>query len=356
MTESIATVSLDEFFSSMPTGSLDRAILNNLRGINHRQIKGMVPSNKKMSGYTFFVRPQLNLQTDNIRNVRKLTPLLSNKPSSIQRYIRCMLDPRMMESVNFFGQWSTQPLACPLVDNRNPFIPILTNNLETISGWPSISVPTFTSKPGLYNEAYSMVDGRVVNNETFDITANFVNTRGDPTLYLFYVWSLYMSYVFDGRLVPYLDFITENEIDYNTRIYRLVMDSTKEKVVEIAATNAAFPVGVPIGDGFDIGGDKPYIEANKEISMRFRCMGVDYFDDILIKEFNDTVSIFNPSMRDSKRDEDMVRVPTLFINNFNNRGYPRINPSTSELEWYVDQDVYEQALQKIMTRDALGRF
>ena len=45
MADKITTKSLDELFSAMPTWSLDRAILNNLVGINHRQIPGMLPSN-----------------------------------------------------------------------------------------------------------------------------------------------------------------------------------------------------------------------------------------------------------------------------------------------------------------------
>lgn len=347
MSSAVTSKSMDELFSGMPTGSLDRAILNNLKGINHRQIQGMLPSNKDMPGLTFFVRPQLNMQRDNIRNVRQLASLLTSVPTSIQTYIRCMLDPRLMTGISY-NTGSIPPINCPIVDNQSAFIPILTNNLTSMSGWPSIAVPTFTSKPGLYNESYSMVDGRVLNNEVFDLSVNFRNTRGDPVLYLFYVWVLYMSMVFEGRLVPYLDFITENEIDYNTRIYRLVLDYKKEKVTKITACNAAFPVGVPIGDAFDIPGDKPYSEANKEIGMRFKCMGVNYFDDILVKEFNDTVAIFNPSMADDRRDSDMMPVPAAMIQAFNHRGYPRIEPSTSRLEWYVPIESYTKKAGQIL--------
>jgi hypothetical protein len=307
----------------------------------------MLPMNKDMPGYTFFVRPQLNMQKDNLRNARKMTPLLSSVPTSIQTYIRCLLDPRLITGVRYSGGSIIPPIACPLIDNSMAFIPMLTNNLESISGWPSISVPTYTSDTGLYNEAWSAVDGRVVNNETFDITANFYNTKGDPILFFFYIWVLYMSYVFDGRLVPYLDFITENELDYCTRIYRVVLDPTKTKVTKLAATNAAFPVGVPIGDAFDIPGDKTYLDANRVVSMRFKCMGVDYFDDILVKEFNDTVAIFNPSMLDENRDNDMVKIPNELITKFNSRGHPRINPHTSAMEWYLSYSEYEKRLSEL---------
>ena len=345
MADTVTTKSLDELFSAMPTGSLDRAVLNNLVGINHRQIPGMLPTNKDMPGLTFFTRPQLNMQKDNLRNVRQLSQLLTDNPTSMQRYIRCMLDPRLINGITGIPQ-----IGCPIVDNQLAFIPILTNNCMSQSGWPSISVPTFSSKAGLYNEVFSMVDGRVLNNEAWDLNVNFRNTRGDPILYLFYVWTLYMSAVFEGKLVPYLDMIAENEIDYNTRIYRLTLDYKRRKVTKIAATHASFPVGVPVGDPFNDSGDRVYSEANQEIGMTFRCMGVDYFDDILVKEFNQVVAIFNPSMEDENRDSQMMPIPWGMLQVLNHRGYPYINPDTSELQWYISLSDYSAMAQETLNK------
>ena len=78
----ILPYSLDDLFASTGVGSLDKAIGNNLYGINHRQTATPVPSNKDTYGLTFFVRPQLNLQTDNIRNVRQFYPLLTENETS----------------------------------------------------------------------------------------------------------------------------------------------------------------------------------------------------------------------------------------------------------------------------------
>ena len=347
MASTVTSSSLEELFESLPTGSLDRAIYNNLRNINHRQVPGMLPSNRDMPGLTFFVRPQLNMQRDNIRNVRKLAALLSSVPTSIQTYIRCMLDPRLMAGAIFGGKPFPQE-ACPIVDNQMAFIPILTNNLTSISGFPSISVPTFQSKAGLYNESYTMVDGKVIEYGSFDITANFRNVRGDPILMLFYVWTLYMSYVFEGLLVPYMDMITDNRLDYNTRIYRLTLDYQKKYVTKIAACNVAIPTGVPIGDAFDISGDKNYNDANNDISMRFSCTGMEYFDPILVKEFNACVAIFNPSMSDKLRSQSMIAIDPKLINNFNFRGYPYINPATSELQWFVSATEFNNTAAAIL--------
>lgn len=332
--------SLDDYFQSTPIGSIDKAIGNNLYGINHRQTPNAVPSNRDMYGLTFFVRPQLNMQMENIRNVRIFSPLTTTNTRSIQQFVKCTLDPRLISGYSFRTIAKIIALSCPLVDNSNPFIPVLTNNLKSISGWPDVTAPVRSSKPGLYNESQSIVDGISKNYETFNIDATFRNTRGDPVLYMFYVWLHYMTNVFEGKLVPYLDFISENEIDYNTRIYRLVLDKDRNKVTKIAATGACFPISVPTGSFFDFNDERPFNDQNKDITIRFQCNGVDYQDDVTVKEFNQTVVIFNTNMDDKNRENTMIPVSKSLLPMFNNRGYPRINPQTYELEWWVDRNMF----------------
>lgn len=344
----IGPFSVEDFFQTTPVGSIQRAIGDNLYGINHQQIAGAVPSNKDLYGLTFFVRPQLNLQTDNVRNERLFYPLLTKHELSIQRYVRCMLDPRLMDGYGT-GDAAIARIPCPLVDNQQAFIPVLTNNLLSISGWPDMVLPTFKSERGLYNEVYAQADGNVKNYENIPITASFRNTRGDPILYMFHVWLHYQALVFEGILVPYPDFITENEIDYMTRIYRIVLDPTRTFVRKIAACGVGFPVSVPTGSFFDYNSEQPYNDQNKEISIQFECLGAIYQDDILIKEFNQTVGIFNPGMTDKSRSSSMVKLPKEWILNFKNRGYPRINPDNYQLEWWVDKELF-----KIRTQAFLG--
>jgi hypothetical protein len=231
----------------------------------------------------------------------------------------------------------TQPeLKCPFVDPEQAFIPILTNHLKSISGWQDILVPIHTSKEGAYKEEHSMVDGIVTNYTAYDIEATFRNSKGDAIMLLFYVWEQYMAAVAEGTLMPYPDFIVENAIDYNTRMYRLVLDPSKTKVQKIAANGVALPTSLPVGAYFDFSVDKPYNDANSDITIRFKCLGAQYFDDILIDEFNKTVQIFNPAMRqESLNREKMVKIPLEMLNIFNNRGYPRIDPDTYELSWWV---------------------
>lgn len=349
MAESLLSINISDFISVTSAGSLDRALLNNLQGINFLRSPSALPMTKDMPPLLFFVRPQLNMQRDNIRNVRQLSMLLSSVPRSMQTYIRCMLDPRLAEGVRF-ANGSIPPVYCPIIDNKQAFIPFFTNNVTSMSPWPSITVPTFTSKPGLYNESYFQADGRVLNSETWDLNMNIRNVHGDPSLLLLYVWELYQSLVFEGKLVPYLDFITENEIDYCTRVYAIVLRPDGKTISKIAATHASIPVGLSIGESFGVSGDRVYSDANRDLSVTFKSAGVDYFDPILIKEFNACVSIFNPAMEDGNREQLMVKIPWRLAETFNNRPgvYPRIEPRTKTLDWYAPVELFNSIAGELL--------
>lgn len=315
-------------------GSLTSAQTNNLFGINHRGVGNPIPNNADNYGLTFFTRPRLNLSYDNISMVRMLTPLLSKDDLSIQRALRVLLDPD--------GQ-----ISSGLVDPLNPFIPMLTNNLVSISGWPDVLVDTYTSKEGLHKEAWSMVDSVARNMGTYDVTATFRNIAGDPISLLFTIWVHYASLVYLGDLVPYPNMVLQNEIDYQTRIYRLILDPNRQYVQKIGACGAGFPVNSPLGASFDYTNNKPFNDNNDQLSIQFRCMGADYMDPILIKEFNDLVTKFNPSMRDESRGSIYRKLTKDETYYFNYQGYPRIDPYTFELQWWMPIEEYNANLSGV---------
>lgn len=351
-------VSLDDLSQNSAIGSLSNAITNNIYGFNHRQTPAAIPINKDHYGFTFFTRPQLNMQTSNIRNLRILMPLVTAGEISYQRAIRCLLDPRLLAQYgnNEDDDRVDRNMQCPIVDNKQAFFPLLTNHLISISGWQDITTPTFSAKEGLYKDGYSMVDGITTNYTTYDITATFRNSRGDPITMMFYYWTHYASAVFEGTLMPYLDMITQNEIDYNTRIYRIVLDSSKKYVQRLAATGASFPIAVPIGGIFDYSNEKPYNDVNSEIAIPFRCMGAIYNDEILIWSFNKTVTTFNKDMTDGLRESRMVLLEDpQYMEIFNNRGYPRIDPKTYAFEWWVPRTTWDSRLEAFAQfKDELG--
>lgn len=332
---------LFEVSKSSAFGNIGNSIGRAFYGINHRGQPGIIPINKDYHGLTFFTRPELNFSEANLRNDRRLTKLLTGNDYSMERIIRCYLDPRVQ---------SQYKVKAPLVDNNQAFIPILTNTLLSISGWPDDVNPTFESDPGMYGEVFGHIDGPPDIYRSYDVTANFRNVIGDPVTKLFYYWSRYARLVHEGlSLVAYPENIIERRVDYNTRIYRLVLDETKTYVTEIAACGASFPLSSPTGAKFNFEHDKPINDSNDQISIPFRCYGFISYDDILIKQFNTVVGMFNRGMQDDQRTNgSYVKVPINALSLFNNYGYPRIDPYTKELEWWVSAQVFNDLLPGIL--------
>lgn len=340
-TDTIVAYSLDDFYQTSGLGSHERAIGDYHFGIDYDQIRPAIPTSKYQQGYTFFVRPQLNLQDDNILNLRRFHGLRNRNAKSVQRYVRTMLDPRLMYGYGN-GIYRKNKLNCPIVDPQLAFIPCLTNNITSVSGWPQGVLETFTSKPGLYGEVYVQVDSSGRQYGTFDIDINFKTMLGDTILLLFHVWHHYMAAVFEGILYPYPDFLIENTIDYQTRIFRIELDQTKTHVLSMQSTGPAIPLVDPVGALADFDINKPLVDQSKDITMRFRCTVFETLpDDILIDEFNRIIQIFNPSMKEGQRNKHMAKIEHHDRPLFRNRAYPRINPDTYEMEWWVWGDYYD---------------
>jgi hypothetical protein len=313
------------------------AIGDALRGFNHRQTPNGIPMNRDRHGYIFFTRPMMRMTTANLRKERLFNQMLSTNTSSYSYMFRCMLDPS-------YGGHNTDSLQSPLIDDDQAFIPMLTNLVTSATGWPDLALDMYQSHPGAYKETFGFVDDIAKNYTSFDITVNFRNIPGDPITGLFFTWCHYAAAVYEGQLNPYPDMIVNNEIDYMTRIYRLVMDQSNTKVQKIAATGASFPWNVPIGGSFNFANDRPFNDVNHNISISFKSYGAIYTDEILIDEFNRTVQLHNPTRADGTRTSLYTKVPAEALNIFNNMGYPRINPDNYHLEWWVTNQMYQYYL------------
>lgn len=338
---------IDDFQTkTQVTGSINKAIGNTLYGINHQKSKSVLPTNKDDYGYTFFTRPQLNLQDSNLRKDRKFFNLLTTEPNSIHRYVRCMLDPRLSKdhaNSKVFGDRNSPSqgtIISPLVDENMGFIPVFTNTIKTISGWPDTVMPAFVSKAGTFKEQWSIPDGSVEIYDAFDLSATFQNIYNEPISLILDTWLRYMALVFEGITGPYIDYITENMIDYNTRIYRLVMDETRRYVKKIAATGAAWPMNDATGKFFDFNDSVKYNDQTKTINVRFKCMGAIYNDPILYREFNEVSAIFNPDVRNmlEGKPHNLEVIPYDLLDLLKNRGYPIIDLDTYELKWYINKN------------------
>ena len=331
-------------------GPLNAGITSAFTGHNYRGLGNPAPVNNEQYGMVFFTRPRLNLSYDNLIRDRTFVGMLNENEASIPRAIRCILDPKLEKLGSAAG-----PITSRLSDPHNAFISIASNCLETMSGWPDPYIDTYTSRSGIYKDEWSMVDSYCKNYSAWDMSCNFRNIVGDPIGFMFHAWTQYASLVREGTFDPHMEMIMENEIDYNTRIYRVILDPSRRFVTRISACGAAFPTSNSIGSMFNYSTDGIYNRDGDQISVTFRCMGAMYYDPILIDAFNKTVWMFNEAMRseeqtaedphgDALRLRTLVKLPPAERHLFHGQGYPRINPHTAELEWWIPKVDYDATL------------
>lgn len=329
---------IDQIIQNTGLSPRDRSIEDSFRGLNITGRNNAISLNTENHGYTFFTKPLMNLSDGNCMVDRRLSQILNPNVDSIERKIRAYLDPRQHQEN---GQdW------CPGVDMFNPFIPLLSNNLISLTGWEDFTLNLSTTAPGVYRDAMSYVDDVPYQFNTYDLQMTTRNISGDPISLLFFIWCVYMGLNNEGRIMPYTDLVLLREFDANTRCYRLVMDATKTYVTRIAAPGACLPMNAPTGQILNFTGDgseTPFQTANDQLNFSIRCMGLTVYDHILIYEFNDLVETFNPAMRPDARGTAMVKLKANEKNFFNFAAYPWINVERHmELEWYVWRNVYEQ--------------
>lgn len=326
---------IDDVMKVSNLGPISNALTNHFYGINHAQLAPLIPHNNDHIGLTFFTKPTLNLSDNVLVGNRHLAGLLTGNQHSIQRTVRCILDPKIARD--------TKRYPCVLNDHLQAFIPLLSNSLLTMSGMQSIALRTYTSPTGRMGEELSMVDDWPLNYRSYDIQASFKNTQGNPLLLLFLTWIYWsaFSYVSPHYAVRYTEDILANRIVYTTRPYRLLMDQNKKHVTGIWAPHYAFPINLETGNIFAFDYEKPLNLAAKQMDVTFRCVGNIINDDLLIEQFNQTVWMMNPNMHDQVRNSVMIKVPMYLMKIFNHNGYPRINPKNYELEWYVTKEKYE---------------
>lgn len=348
-----------KFSSSM--GDVSTALGNAMYGVNHNNEAIALKSHRNRGGYTFFTRPQLCLTSTNLAYSRMFIHLLDKEQNSVLSFVRRTLDPRLMGSKEIvFGNvdstvgavYKAQPLGAKngpiFLDNDNIFIPLLSNSIKSISGFPDPALPTYASSENIRGGQWIIGDGHLDIFRSYDVSVTFEDYYGIPIILLFNYWINYIAEVFSNTgMQPYPDMIAYNEIDYNTRIYRLIMDETNRYVRMIYACGAAFPSSIDMGRMFNYNRDNVYGEDVADVNITFKCVGANYNDPILIDEFNKTVCIGNPKLKEARinlllgksNDEivvnNYVKIPFAFKQYFNFRGYPLINPNTMELEWYI---------------------
>lgn len=334
-------------------GELSRAYTNTLMGFDHRFAGIPVPVNTDSRGMIFFTRPRMNLSYDNIMRDRTLMFMAGEDKNSLGRAIRSWLDPiasRGTYAAAGYNEDNGRPkVESNLVDDRSPFIPVLSNALLSMGGWPDIVAEYFSSDQGIRKEQFFYYDGPRRYYGEYDLTCSWRNLPGDPITSLLQAWIMYGMNVLSGNMLPYPNAIVEREIDYNTRIYHFILDPSRRFIQKAAACGAAAPISAGIAAAFNFSSDQPYAQDNmRQISAPFHCVGVDYNDPIIFDEFNRLQAHYNPDMATiNSRETYLVKVPYNELNLFNNYGYPYIDPLSLELQWWVYKPHYDRVKESM---------
>ena len=323
-------------------GNIKNTCFNTLHGINPLQNGIPASKNTDSQGLVFFTRPCMNLTYDNISKSRKLNNLLTSDPTTVSFGIRQLLDPRRGGTYHHNGQVAesdeiAEGQTKTVIDANSPFIHIFSNLLTNLTGWPDESLGMYISEPGLKNEVTAQVDHLGNQYGQFQLTANFRNVIGDPISAILTAWFEYAKNVSKGKMVPYMEMISRRELDYFTRIYRLILDPTKRYIQKMACTGVAIPTANPTGASFQYSSDSASLTENNEISVPFTCIGYDYNDPIIVRDFNRTVRMFNNEMSGDYLTTEMVKIEIENIPEFNFQAYPLINHDM-ELLWYVRKE------------------
>ena len=329
---------------SSGNGDLQTAMQNLFYGINQRATGTAIAANSDHYGLTFFTRPRLNLSYHNVLADPRLETILTEDKYSLARAIRAMLDPE--NNVGHYGN----PVRSPLIDPKQAFMPMFSDLLLSLSGFPDQVIDSFTSDEGAYKEVYGFVDTVPRDFSTFDLTATFKNIAGDPITLALNVWLNYARNVYNGTMVPYPDSIYYNEVDYNTRIYRMTLDPSRTFVQKICCTGASYPTTDPIGSCFNFNMEQPTNEDNAQLPVQFKSFGIYYNDPRVIHWFNRVVADFNYDMsysvpgdpsspiRGAARGTYQKAERVIERNKSNYRAYPHINVATMELEWWTPKE------------------
>lgn len=331
---------IDKISRGTGLGPLSDAYGHMLYGINHRGLGNPINQNQDNSGIVFFTRTDLNLSYDNLATRRTFMPYASNNiEHTLQRYCRVALDPR--GAVRY-------RIQTPLFNNRAWFIPLLTNNLLSLTGWPDRTSHVFTSKPGVRKEVFSMLNGLFQYHGEFSLVGNFRNVQGNPIPSLMSLWQEYAEAAFLGEVMPYPHNVVENRVDSHTRIYILILDPGRRYVQTIAST-LCVPTVDPTGSRLDFTADETFMQNSSQQNYNFLCNGLEVNDPILIREFNRRATRFDPGMEITsmtatdlkvRGDYFQLRGNEMKIGNY--KGIPLIHPLSHELMWFVTRSEYDE--------------
>ena len=279
-------------------------------------------------GFTFVTRPKLNLTTSSLRQDRILSLLDSLEPSSISFAVRGLLDTKLCKLYNISVKEDAS-----FFNPSNPFIPLLTNRLLTMNGWPDWMLDVETSEGGFFSESITYPKGHDQLTRNYDIQASYSDVRGSIVLILFTMWFRYIHLLTRGIITSYMEDIDNRRMGFTSSIYRFVMDPSNRYILKWGKATGCYPRSVPLGAYFNYDSNVNHVESSMNLSIPWTVAGrVEYYDPIILKEFNMVVEKYCPGIKRFK----IARGEERLLLNFRCIPYIDTESGNNELQWRYD--------------------
>lgn len=314
------------------TPGLNAPLANSFRGFNPFSTgPAMMEISDNIIGLMFITRPQLNLSDYNIYRSERLISLAGASTNDISGYTRGLLDPRWAASnLGGFGH--------PMLDNNQPFIACLNEYLKTSTGFSDLQLRFGTSEPGIRQQVYQHVTGKLEENGQYSIQQTYHNPRPLIIQNLFQIWEGYISEVVSGdnQLQPYPDYLVGHRCDHDCRIYHMVLNRDNEFLESIFASIQSIPSTYPAGAIADIDRTQNTRRASgqDELSIQFSSTGMRFDEISLINAFNEHTFLFNPDLYDdinSTTQQRYKKVPISEFDKYRYMMYPLLLPTEQEI-------------------------
>ncbi|MCP4394316.1 MAG: hypothetical protein GY804_08665 [Alphaproteobacteria bacterium] len=277
-------------------------------------------SNLELTGLTFITRPKLNLSAVSLKQSQKLSMLNSTDPSSIQFVTRCLLDPK------FADRHIALVESAPNLNHQSPFIPMLTNSLRSISGWPGKIMGTSTTIGGFHSENQVFAVGSDRLRKAYDVSMTFADAPNSIVLNLWDYWFEFIDLLMNGDVLMYPEDTDAQRMCYTFSVYRLMFSPCMRYTTSWCKGTGSIIQTNPIGEKFNFSNDEVYSQAAQEFSINCSINNIKYNEVDSLFAFNDVVRFFCPSIDQyTPFTSDTDRVVEHYMSGKNYSGIPYIN-------------------------------
>lgn len=321
---------LDYAFSENGGPGYQSALVNMLRGI---RILGpgnqLAPIPDDTIGLAFVTRPLLNLSDENVMKHPQLAPLYEPQKNTLMAYLKGLLDP-------VWGRANSG--LSDILDPLYPWMAPLTNCLKVSSGFPDLSLAMGKSNPGFRKEVYQFVNGVLKVNYDFDMRQSYYTPKPNILPYLFEAWVHYIEAVKlgDEGMEPYPAALRENYIDYDCRIYHMILNKNMRNIEWLFCNAGCVPTTFPSGAFSTIDRTQNTLrgQGQDELEINFSSVGFRFGNIRIADMFNRTTLYFNPGMHPSVRLSNYRQLSVAEYFGGGYSAYPWINIDSMELEYW----------------------